>query len=279
MILLADAGSSKIRWILINKGAINLDLETTGFNPNYHETSVLHTAIEKVKNQMNCLPNQIYYYGAGCSNVSHQNRVSDIFNGQFAGISCTVSHDLLGAAKASCGNEAGIAAILGTGSSMIYYDGYKIGKQVTSLGYIIDDSGGGFDLGKRLLYAYFKNKLSSAVYREVKIKIGESEQFVTSLYESDSKNKFVAEFAPIVYSFRHKKEVHNLIYAAFQQFIGDNIHFMPANLPLHFTGSVAYYFQDELRKVVNDLNLPLGKIEKDPTDGLIRYHSGANARQ
>ena len=53
----------------------------------------------------------------------------------------TVHSDLLGAARALCGRDEGIACVLGTGSNSCQWDGEKIVKHVKSGGFIIGDDG------------------------------------------------------------------------------------------------------------------------------------------
>lgn len=62
-----------------------------------------------------------------------------------------VNSDLLGAARALCGHESGIACILGTGSNSCYYNGKNIEQHVSPLGFILGDEGSGADLGRRLV--------------------------------------------------------------------------------------------------------------------------------
>ena len=45
------------------------------------------------------------------------------------------------------------------------------------------------------------------------------------------------------------------------------------NNEVHFTGSVAYHYQDILRKVGNDLEIKVGTIISSPMDGLIKYYA------
>jgi GMP synthase PP-ATPase subunit len=44
------------------------------------------------------------------------------------------------------------------------------------------------------------------------------------------------------------------------------------NLPVHFVGSVASFFEEEIRYSAAQLGLNLGNIQKDPMPGLIVYH-------
>jgi len=43
--------------------------------------------------------------------------------------------------------------------------------------------------------------------------------------------------------------------------------------PISFTGSVAFAFKDVIKEICNLYELQLGKISKQPMDGLIAFHS------
>jgi hypothetical protein len=43
-------------------------------------------------------------------------------------------------------------------------------------------------------------------------------------------------------------------------------------LPVHFTGSVAFYFEDLLRSVAQEYKVDIQRIIKEPIEGLIEYH-------
>jgi hypothetical protein len=44
-------------------------------------------------------------------------------------------------------------------------------------------------------------------------------------------------------------------------------------MPINFVGSVAFGFKDVLKEMCNYYELQLGKVLKNPMDGLIKYHS------
>ena len=78
---------------------------------------------------------------------------------------------LSGAAKALCGNEKGIACILGTGSNSCYYNGKKIVKNSPGLGFILGDEGSGAYLGKKViqhfLYHIFDEDLRAGLMQNL----------------------------------------------------------------------------------------------------------------
>jgi len=63
----------------------------------------------------------------------------------------------MGAAKALCGHEKGIACILGTGSNSCYYNGKKIVKNSPGLGYVLGDEGSGAYLGRKVVQYFLYN--------------------------------------------------------------------------------------------------------------------------
>ena len=65
-----------------------------------------------------------------------------------------VQTELLGAARALCGKQKGIACILGTGSNSCFYNGKKIVKNSPGLGYVLGDEGSGAYLGKKVVQYY-----------------------------------------------------------------------------------------------------------------------------
>ena len=44
------------------------------------------------------------------------------------------------------------------------------------------------------------------------------------------------------------------------------------SLPINFVGSVAFGFKDVLKNLCDSYELELGKVYKDPMEGLIKFH-------
>lgn len=43
-------------------------------------------------------------------------------------------------------------------------------------------------------------------------------------------------------------------------------------IPVHFVGSIAFYLQDEMKAVLKEYDLNMGKVLKRPIEGLVAYH-------
>ena len=44
------------------------------------------------------------------------------------------------------------------------------------------------------------------------------------------------------------------------------------SLPIHFAGSIAFGFKDVLQQLCNSYEFELGRVMKNPMEGLIEYH-------
>ena len=174
MHLIADSGSTKTDWCLCNKGSVILNIQTQGINP-YHQTE---EAIEEVLRE-ELLPQltresrltahsstSIVFYGSGCANATACNRIKEALFKVLATEDVTVHSDLLGAARALCGHEEGIACVLGTGSNSCLYNGKEIIANTPPLGYILGDEGSSAVLGRRLVGDCLKNQLPEALRDE-----------------------------------------------------------------------------------------------------------------
>ncbi len=274
MIIIADAGSTKTKWGLLYKAHIQI-LETSGYNPNYHSEKVLISILEHIATELKESVEKVFFYGSGCGNPSHKVKLTKILKAFFKGSICLVHHDLLGAARSTCQHEEGIVSILGTGSSICHFDGQSLIKQVTSLGYLIDDYGSGFHLGKELIYRYFKKMLPKDLQQSFEQRLGNHTGFIHEIYGSKDPNKFIASFTDFLFDNKSNKYIEELIYSCFKSYILHNVALLnpKKEIKLFFIGSVAYYFADILTQVATESGFLLAKISKDPLDGLVHFHT------
>jgi N-acetylglucosamine kinase-like BadF-type ATPase len=148
--LIADSGSTKCEWCLINNGKKKTIL-TQGISPYFLDTNQIIELLQKelLPKLKNVEIANIYFYGTGLSNVNNVKIVNTALKKLFKGAKIEINHDLLAAARALCGNKKGIACILGTGSNSCFFNGKKIVKNSPGLGYVLGDEGSGAYLGKK----------------------------------------------------------------------------------------------------------------------------------
>ena len=50
-----------------------------------------------------------------------------------------------------------------------------------------------------------------------------------------------------------------------------------AIVPVHFAGSIAFFCQNEIREVAEELNFRVGNFERRPIEGLVSFHTNKKA--
>lgn len=276
MLLIADSGSTKTHWCVIDKNGKKL-IQTIGINPYQMNDIAIKEVLEKELYPY-LSPSSIkdvHFYGAGCSTVQKCNLLDSVLHDFFSDARIDVHHDLLGAARALCGHEKGIACILGTGSNSCYYNGYEIVHNTVSLGFILGDEGSGAFLGKRLLRDFYQDQMPADVamlffntFNPV------LEQILDNIYNQPRPNRFLASFCPFIASNINHPYFHSLVSEAFDEFILKFVlKFEEAKYTkVHFLGSIAFYFSNILRESVAKAGLSTGRIYESPIQGLVDYH-------
>lgn len=282
MILIADSGSTKTDWCLCNKGSVVLNIQTQGINP-YHQTE---EAIEEVLRE-ELLPQleaqgsniqssqlSIIYYGSGCANETACNRIKEAIHKVLGTSDATIHSDLLGAARALCGHEEGIACVLGTGSNSCLYNGKEIIANTPPLGYILGDEGSSAVLGRRLVGDCLKNQLPEALREEFLTEYQLTPEIILEkVYRQPLANRFLASLTPFLSKHKEVPEVHKLLVESFTDFFVRNVkQYRRPWLPIHFVGSIANAFSAELKDAAESLGMELGTIMQSPIEGLVKYH-------
>lgn len=276
-ILIADSGSTKTEWCLL-VGKTKKTFTSQGLSPYFLTTRQIQDILEtELKPKMkNVLPDTIFFYGTGCSNPANKKHVQDALKNVFGKASIKVDHDLLGAAKALCGDKKGIACILGTGSNSCFYNGKKIVKNSPGLGFILGDEGSGAYLGKKVIQYYLYNTFDADLMDRFKAKFNTSDiEILDSVYKQPLPNRYLATYTSFLVENRGHYMIENIIEDAFNDFFFHHIYKYSESwkMPINFVGSVAYGFRDILKDMCTAYELQLGQVIKRPMDGLIKYHS------
>lgn len=275
MILIADAGATKTDWRVIERGEI-LQFKSDGFNPRSHSISTFVNSIPReIISRKNKIKN-VYYYGAALSDPAITSRLKGLLLAEFKHAEIFITTDLFGAARSLFGKEAGVACILGTGSAACFYDGFKITKRIPSLGYILGDEGSGFYLGKELLSRYLRGQLSEIIENKFNQEFGKiSEEMVLHrIYQEPKANAYLAGFTSFVINNQSDPFLYQLAYRNielfFQQYFRDFEEIKTKKI--RFTGSVAYFLSNIIRKFATDHQLTIDLISQSPIAGLTLYH-------
>ncbi|NNE28410.1 MAG: N-acetylglucosamine kinase, partial [Saprospiraceae bacterium] len=102
---------------------------------------------------------------------------------------------------------------------------------------------------------------------------GGIDEIKEKLYAHPDPNVFLANFVPYLTKFSSSTFVHSLVTKAFDEFVEKLIsqYINPDGLAVHFVGSIAANFQNELRESLEKHSLILGNVVKQPADALAQY--------
>ncbi len=278
--LIADAGSTKVDWVLIDaKGNVASRTTSDGINALLASPKEIEETLGSVYADLSKAgtPAEIDYYGAGCATPSICAKMQEALRHIWGAEEVSVSSDLLGAARALFGHGKGIACILGTGSNSCLYTGKEIESHVPSLGYILGDEGSGAAIGKRLVSDAFKGILPEEV-RDNFLSWSQLtlEDILEKVYRGKAPNKFLASLVPFIKENIWNTYLYSLVLKELTMFFKRNVALYHGAhpYPVGFIGSVATNFENILREAASSQGFSVGKIMASPMDGLINYHLG-----
>lgn len=276
MICVADSGSTKTDWVVkTNREDQGQTFKTIGLNPFFAsaklvEQTVLEARPESIAKEVEA----VHFYGAGCSSPTRNEVIKRGLVDVFPNATIYVYHDLLGAARACCQREEGIASILGTGSNSCHYDGEKIVDNVTNLGFILGDEGSGGHIGKQLIRAHSYREMPADLQEDFdRTYKYDHEEMLQAIYSNPLPNRYLASFAPFCSKHRQHPFTQHLLHEVFDAFVRKHlVKYRVPDIEHHFLGSVAYEFKEELALIMREHGLKMGKVIPKPIELLSSYH-------
>ncbi len=278
MIIIADGGSTKTNWCLINEAGKKVYFNTEGYNPFFVNSEYVVNSLKKA------LPNdlpvdgiiEVNYYGAGVHNAEKAGVIEKALREVFTQAAVFVGHDLLAAARALLGNSMGFAAILGTGTNTCIYDGNDLVYHIDSAAYILGDEGSGCYIGKKLLTDYIRGYMPEDVYKVFwdTYKLT-PDDIMDNVYTKPLANRFCASFSKFVYDNNvNISYSRGIVKSSFEDFFRNLVSKYPGYQQYSFNciGSVGYNFRNVLEETAADYGMQVGRILRSPIDDLVQYH-------
>lgn len=279
MYAIIDGGSTKADWYFKGNDGSSKSLTTTGFNPNYDSSESIQELLKKelVPAIDISLSLDIHYYGSGCWDSSRKMVVSNAMEAVLPKANINIYHDLLAAARATCGEEAGIACILGTGSNSVLYDGQNEIDNVNSLGFLLGDEGSGAVIGKELVKSFFYREMPEELQYIMHQECPNGKlDILDNVYgnENGVPAAYLASFVKKFYPHKQHPFVWQLVKKCFEEFFQRHVFKYNdfRSLPIHFVGSVAYHFQDILGELIKEHQLHMGVVLQKPIEALFNFH-------
>jgi glucosamine kinase len=278
MIIIADSGSTKCDWLVLND---DLDIinhvKTMGYNPYFHDEFFITGNLRQddfFKEHHNEVK-EVFFYGAGCSTEFYTNIVSKGLSNVFSKAKIKVNHDLMASALASYRGEPIIACILGTGSNSCHFDGETLIPGNPSLGFIVGDEASGSYFGKLLLNAYFNKMLPADLHKEFeKTYALNHDDFTAGVYSNRRANVFLASFMKFFSTRKDHPYIKQVIQNGFRDFIEKHVCCFEdhTKLKVSFVGSIAFFFQEEIEELGPEYNLVFGDFIQKPVFSLVEFH-------
>lgn len=283
MHILADSGATKTDWVLFDNTGKIAQFKTTGMNSMVLTAEQLRkVAVPEMKAGLgDYQPTEVHFYGAGLRTASKVALVKELLQEAMPQASLAVHHDLLGAARATCQDEAGIACILGTGSNSCAYDGIRITGERGGHGYLFGDEGSGADLGRRLLKAALDEEMPAHLLNAIEkfaeaplLEVRNQAYYHTTADNHVRPNNFFAKFSPFILEHIKEPFVHELVVNAFEAFLQKTVlrYEGQAELTTHFVGSIAKFYAAQLQEACDKNGVRLGRVIKAPALALLDYH-------
>ncbi len=277
-ILLADSGATKCEWFLAESKESTKTAFTQGISPYFFNTEKTVTLLqEELLPQLpaSAVIEEIHYYGTGMRNPVNVEMVRQSLATVFKKAEIEVSDDMVAAARALNGRNAGMACNLGTGSFAVYYDGNTITRQAAGIGYILGDEGSGAYLGKKVLQYYLYNTFDEELrYKFEKKYSATPVDILENVYRKPLANRYMATFCLFLSENRGHYMIENIIEDGLNDFFFTHLCKFPEswNSPIHFVGGVAFAFHDIINDLCHSYEFDQGKILKGAMEGLIQYH-------
>ena len=297
MILIADSGSTKTDWTLLQstnpqmKSEVIATFRTQGITPIHQTAGDIRQILEReLLPQLSSFPRaklinsgilenpllqnlHLFFYGSGCT-PAHVPMMTQLMNEELSPKTTEVHSDLMAAARALCQHEPGMACILGTGANSCLYDGEHIIQNTPALGYILGDEGSGSVLGRLFLNAIFKNPVLVGVRDEfLKVNKMELKDIIQKVYREPMVNRWLASLSPFIMNHLDNPSIREIVVYNFREFFRKNI--VPYNRPdlqVHFVGSMAHHYREQLEEAAKAEGFKLGNILQSPMEGLLAYH-------
>ena len=278
MKLIVDSGSTKTTWLLLSalREAAS-EFHTLGINPVRDDEQAVRAVIAEAAGKCGEAARSVtavYFYGAGCMEP-YSGVVRRALGDAFPAVGeLSVESDLLGAARALCGHEEGIACILGTGANSCLYDGCDIVRHTPALGWILGDEGSGAVLGRLLVGDVLKRQLPEAVCAAFFNRFHLTQaDLIERVYRQSQPNRFLASLVPFLSEHVEDASVRQLLVCEFRRFLVRNVTaYGRPDLAISFVGGVASHFRGPLQEAVEAEGFRLGRIEPEPVRGMALFH-------
>lgn len=280
MKLIIESGATKGDWRVVSgAGDVMAQYHSMGINVSTMHLNAIAATIRKVGEQIaeqGLVVDVVHMYTAGVVTAEVEFSLTHIFQAIFKGVEVEVLDDLTGAARAVCGHNAGIVAILGTGSNSCQYDGEKIVKRVRSSGFILGDEGSAATLGKLFIADFLKGLVPKTIADDFISRYKcDYATIVENVYcSTSSPSAYLGGFAPFVLEYYDNPYVKTLVDENFRAFINRSLkQYDVEKYPVGVVGGFGNALKDIFSRIATEENVIISCFISSPIEELIKYHT------
>ncbi|MBL7922855.1 MAG: N-acetylglucosamine kinase, partial [Bacteroidia bacterium] len=167
-----------------------------------------------------------------------------------------------------------IACIIGTGSNSCWFDGKMVHEHNYGLGYILGDEGSGSYFGKKLLTFFLYQRMPGDLRKAFEEQYHlDKNSIIDKVYKEPNANVWLAGFTRFLSAHYEHAWIKELILQGMRDFCDLYVCDYPdyKKVKVHFVGSVAFLYEQELKTVALEKGFQTGKIIKQPVNDLMEY--------
>ena len=276
MILIADSGSTKTDWCVVEHGQLVQQIFTKGTNPFFQSEEEISNEIATalIPQLKTNKFETVHFYGAGCAFPDKIETVRKAIAAhlQVSGEIEVSTDSLLPPGDCVAINRDRLHH--GHRIELLLYDGKNIVSNVSPLGFILGDEGSGAVLGKLLVGDILKNQMTPGLKEKFLEQYNLTPaEIIDRVYRQPFPNRFLASFSPFLVEHLDEPAIRELVLNSFKKFLKRNVmQYDYQHARVHFIGSVAFYYKELLSEACKAMEIHLGTIIKSPMEGLIKFH-------
>lgn len=280
MRLIIESGATKSDWrVVSDAGEQQEQILTLGTNVSTMSMRAIEDIIRGACGQLRVkghLVKEVYMYTAGVVTEEVAEHLSLLFRTLLSCAKVEICDDLTGAARATCGHRAGIAAILGTGSNSCQYDGEKIVKRVYSSGFILGDEGSAATLGKLFIADFLKGVVPEDIAADFRsLYPSDYATIIANVYRSTgSPSAYLGALAPFIVEHYDNPYIKSLVDNNFRAFITRSLRQYDVDkYPIGVVGGFGNALKEIFSRVAEQEGVRVERFISNPIEELIKYHS------
>ena len=278
MILIVESGATKGDWRVISpSGEESARFLAGGTNVSTMTADAVRRIITETSEKIAASGydiEKIWFYTAGIPTPEAKELLTGTFKTVFPDASIEIDDDLTAAARATCGHEKRIAAILGTGSNSCQWDGEKIVKKIRTGGFILGDEGSASALGKAFIADFIKDLVPEKIAADFRERFdGRYEAIVENIYRSQtSPSGYLGGFAPFLMEYYESDAyIKGLVDNNFRSFIRRVLKQYETADPVGIVGGFGCALKEIFTRIAQEEGIKISGFQDSPIEGLIKY--------